>query len=258
MNKLLQWGMVATAAIAAVPAQAASFTFDFTQAGKVSGSGVTNAMVYGTKTGAETLNVNVTAWNRPVGDVPIQQAEVGQWNGAGLGALVPNETASASHQVDNVNGWEFLVLQFDRSVSLTSGVFNAYQYGNLAIDNDAFVAGLDAGVQWNQRLPLQALKWENTPAKDLSEYFKFSGNFGNDGPNTNPFKALNVSGTQGNVWLIGASINGPDGLNDAFKLAGLTVTAVPEPATWAMMLTGFGMVAGAARYRRRKTTAAIA
>jgi len=28
-------------------------------------------------------------------------------------------------------------------------------------------------------------------------------------------------------------------------------SAVPEPTTWAMMLIGFGMVAGAARYRRR-------
>lgn len=34
--------------------------------------------------------------------------------------------------------------------------------------------------------------------------------------------------------------------------------AVPEPATWAMMLVGFGMVAGAARYRRRSTTATYA
>lgn len=30
--------------------------------------------------------------------------------------------------------------------------------------------------------------------------------------------------------------------------------AVPEPATWAMMLIGFGMVGAAARYRRRGTT----
>lgn len=33
----------------------------------------------------------------------------------------------------------------------------------------------------------------------------------------------------------------------------VAVAAVPEPATWAMMLIGFGMVAGAARYRRRAT-----
>ena len=36
------------------------------------------------------------------------------------------------------------------------------------------------------------------------------------------------------------------------------VAAVPEPATWAMMLVGFGMVAGAARYRRRDTKIAYA
>jgi len=29
--------------------------------------------------------------------------------------------------------------------------------------------------------------------------------------------------------------------------------AVPEPATWALMILGFGMVAGAMRYRRRET-----
>jgi len=40
---------------------------------------------------------------------------------------------------------------------------------------------------------------------------------------------------------------------DAFEVANFTVTAVPEPATWGMMLVGFGMVAGAARYRRRNT-----
>jgi hypothetical protein len=34
--------------------------------------------------------------------------------------------------------------------------------------------------------------------------------------------------------------------------------AVPEPATWAMMLVGFGMVAGAARYRRRSTVTTFA
>jgi hypothetical protein len=40
---------------------------------------------------------------------------------------------------------------------------------------------------------------------------------------------------------------------DAFEVANFSVTAVPEPATWGMMLVGFGMVAGASRYRRRST-----
>lgn len=34
----------------------------------------------------------------------------------------------------------------------------------------------------------------------------------------------------------------------------LTATAVPEPATWAMLIGGFGMVGGAMRRRRKMTT----
>jgi len=40
---------------------------------------------------------------------------------------------------------------------------------------------------------------------------------------------------------------------DAFETANFSVTAVPEPATWAMMLVGFGLVGSAMRYRRRTT-----
>ncbi len=37
-----------------------------------------------------------------------------------------------------------------------------------------------------------------------------------------------------------------------------SVAAVPEPATWAMMIGGCGMVGGSMRYRRRKTTVSFA
>lgn len=37
----------------------------------------------------------------------------------------------------------------------------------------------------------------------------------------------------------------------------ISVGTVPEPATWAMMLVGFGMVGAATRYRRRATTVAF-
>ena len=36
------------------------------------------------------------------------------------------------------------------------------------------------------------------------------------------------------------------------------VFSVPEPSTWALMLVGFGMVGGAARYRRRQAAARFA
>lgn len=44
-----------------------------------------------------------------------------------------------------------------------------------------------------------------------------------------------------------------------FLISGLTLTpAVPEPATWATMLLGFGMMGGSLRYRRRKPISAFA
>ncbi|MDP1028608.1 PEPxxWA-CTERM sorting domain-containing protein [Sphingomonas sp. KR1UV-12] len=49
------------------------------------------------------------------------------------------------------------------------------------------------------------------------------------------------------------------GGNSAFEFDNVSFTAaVPEPATWAMMFLGFGMVAGAARYRRRSSKAVFA
>lgn len=57
--------------------------------------------------------------------------------------------------------------------------------------------------------------------------------------------------------------NAPGGFGNSISyrvsyLYDASVAAVPEPATWAMMLLGFGMVAGASRYRRRSTAATYA
>ena len=94
--------------------------------------------------------------------------------------------------------------------------------------------------------------------------------------NINPYDVLAHTGGD-----LGLSSSGDHGLNLAYRIGSLatgssatfsyayavgariqdtggTPGAVPEPATWAMMMVGFGMVAGAARYRRRSTTAAIA
>jgi hypothetical protein len=45
---------------------------------------------------------------------------------------------------------------------------------------------------------------------------------------------------------------------DAFEVANFSVAAVPEPATWAMMLVGFGMTGAAMRTRRRAVKVAYA
>lgn len=72
--------------------------------------------------------------------------------------------------------------------------------------------------------------------------------------------SIGSGNTFGIRWSL-SDLNGvtsDDGLAiDDFRLTA-TVAAVPEPTTWAMMLLGFGMVAGAARYRRRSVTTVYA
>jgi len=51
------------------------------------------------------------------------------------------------------------------------------------------------------------------------------------------------------------SIGTPDGQPPIAVLDGVSLTAVPEPATWALLMIGFGMVGYAARRRRTMVTA---
>lgn len=56
--------------------------------------------------------------------------------------------------------------------------------------------------------------------------------------------------------------NGTIVTSDLFIVTGTTlvktVSAAPEPATWGLMILGFGMVGAALRYRRRSTSVAYA
>jgi len=54
----------------------------------------------------------------------------------------------------------------------------------------------------------------------------------------------------GNQWFGTSVTGGPAAVS-------FSAAAVPEPATWALMMVGFAMVAGASRYRRRATAIAF-
>jgi hypothetical protein len=82
-------------------------------------------------------------------------------------------------------------------------------------------------------------------------------NFGTNGLENNEVSATYIFRTNARSFTTGTF-----GVIDGSSYSGLAYApagpAVPEPATWAMMLVGFGMTGAAIRYRRRKTNVTYA
>lgn len=74
--------------------------------------------------------------------------------------------------------------------------------------------------------------------------------------NTPGFVASGYSGLVDSVVVVGHQ--GFYALDDFTYRNDAVVPGVPEPATWAMMLVGFGMVGAAARYRHRNAQIRVA
>lgn len=69
------------------------------------------------------------------------------------------------------------------------------------------------------------------------------------------FACVQSTGSYQNVTSLIASMNGGNGLYNGGQLQILTTAAaVPEPATWGMMILGFGMLGAAMRRRRTQVS----
>jgi hypothetical protein len=119
--------------------------------------------------------------------------------------------------------------------------------------------------------------WAGTELSNRTGFgtIQLTGSLGGDPFATTPYPNSNGAGTPGSFsgWLpvnltftanstsellSFLAVGTPSGNLPPFALLdGVSLTAVPEPSTWAMMLLGFGGL-GYAAYRRRRTAAAIA
>jgi hypothetical protein len=242
----------AAAMLVAGPAHATSFLVSTTTAGNA-GSNDAGRTYTATK-GSEKLNVKVTGWSSING--VMDNSAVGSYGTSGLGIINRNESgAYGTHQADSSNGTDFFILQFDQAVKLTSAVFNSFAFNGYAPDNNALIGWASSTYAWNSTLPLDGYSYAS-----LAHAFK--GTATSAGTGASGSRAITLGDQAfGNVWMISATT--PDGgkAYDAFKLGGFGVTtmgAVPEPATWAMMLIGFGFAGAGLRYRRRQTAVAFA
>ena len=175
----------------------------------------------------------------------IKQATLGRYD-QGLGVSYGK---GDSHTIDNKGRLDFVLLQFDRPVSLAQSEFRTgWHYMN---DTDATIGVGDLAQAFNSQPAFNGQSFLTA----LSGFDIYrSGSFGVSGNST---RGINPDGLSGNSWVIGAGSSlTPDLFADGFKLKRVSydigqTPAIPEPSTWAMMLLGFGAVGTVVRRKGR-------
>lgn len=250
------WKSLAAACAAALFAfatpAAASVTITFSGSG--SGTDGTDGNIRPFSNGG--ISVQASGWSYE--GSTLETAFLGRYS-SGLGVTNNSEgngSTNNNHTVDNLGQRDFILLVFNQAVNIQSAVLAPFDISPTANDNDAWVSYANLGGLFTSptptAVPLNSALWALLNANDWT----VSGNM------SSPYStSLNSAGLYGNAWLIGAGNPNPDRNDDGFKLSSIVVNpapAVPEPATWAMMLMGFGAAGYSMRRRRKPQFAQIA
>ena len=241
MFNLTKIAALALAIAAVQPTLVAAQTVtSFNMTGSMPDNGVYGNTLQFTPTNpASSLRLQVTGWQINQSTNAITSAWVGAYSpGTGVTGIGDNNGNNGYHQIDNAGGYtDFLLLQFNQAVTLSTLTLNSFTLGSMSgKDNDlAFYAANFPEANWNSPLNLSAYTvpaslWTTVP--------------GTGGDGTVSTGATITS----REWLVAAAFG--SGNNDGFKIAGLSVVSpVPEPASWAMMIMGFGLVGASMRRR---------
>jgi hypothetical protein len=198
-----------------------------------------------------TFRVRVTAWSlEKVGQITyVRDSKLMVYSG-GLGVISGDDGNGDSnrHTIDNSVRKDFVLLQFDAPVRTLTATFNTYSVLGGTRDSDATIKYGWTNIAWNSGLALDNQNVSVLNAMFAGTYSSLTTSTGNSSRNINP------GNHWGNIWMIGSDWTNADGRIDGFKLTNLAV--VPEPASWAMMIAGFGFVGAAMRRRTGQTALA--
>jgi hypothetical protein len=189
----------------------------------------------GTATSATTIYTNRAAWLAAVTGVTTDGFETGNlpvpftphptgYSGAGftITPVYPDQLYTVDPTFAFVFNWNSgYVLDFEaENATIDGGANFGFDYGNPSA-SDVPVAVTINGIEY---------------ASNPRPSFGFFGMTGATGPISIAWRAAGLEG---------------QGIIDNFSVATGTVGgAVPEPASWAMLIAGFGLVGAAARRRR--------
>ena len=228
-------------------AQAApTITFGLTGSTSTSGS----AGNYYEFTGSDGITkVRVTGWS--ISGSTVLSSYVGAY-GSGLGVTSGDEDGSNNtHVLDNQNRIDFLLFQFSRPVNFMSATFTTYSVNGIAADSDAQIKAGSTLTNYTNQTAYNTLLNNGTLATLNSQ---FSTTYNAAGTGTSDTRSFGINGVgYGNLYLVSAAPADLCSTNcasvDGFKFSNLVVS-VPEPATWAMVIGGFGILGGVMRRRR--------
>lgn len=255
MIRAAVFGLAASCAMAAATgASAATFVFNTTSAS----DGTAASKNFTANQSGYTISMRATGWHANSlfnGNYSIATAQLGTFT-PGLGVLASGESyGDAEHQIDNVGGVDFVMLQFSENVNL-SGIGRAVY--NMGWNSPGGTNNTDSDAGFRSTSLGSAATWNQ--AIDLTQYQIAANSFtaldGTPLPSGSSYTTPITTNVYSSTWLIAASFTGgADGrLNDGFKLASVNVNfappSVPEPATWAMMLVGFGGMGAVLRRKR--------
>ncbi|MCP9222460.1 PEPxxWA-CTERM sorting domain-containing protein [Erythrobacter sp. LQ02-29] len=224
------------ASMMAVPASAApTINFGTKHSSATSGAPGNTRTFTGTDNG-QTINVTASAWS--VFMNVVTSAYLGDYaNGLGVTNFLEGRGANNTHTIDNSFGSDFILLTFDQPVSLPYAYLSAYG------DTDVTFASLSSG---------DTKGWNGSSVSKINSLITSSDNsYGGTGSRW----AANESGGTSANWIVGA-LTPRNQVTDSFKLGAVVaqgVPGVPEPATWMMLILGFGAIGFGMRRQRSRT-----
>ena len=252
MHRFFAFIATIVALCVAVPATAAT-TVNLTGSSTSSG----NSLLY--TSGAVHFSATALTYTNSL--IPTVSAAIKYTEGLGV-----NPSGDNRHTVDNSGAYDFILLRFDQAVSLNGATFtNLNWFNDSRPDTDATISYMNLnysaiGQTYTTNLTNTA-KTNFFNAAALPLYANgFSSDTNTSGTSTRSFNT-GVNPNVGTIWIIGASISNLDQKIDSFKLKSISYDlpdippsgggAVPEPATWALLILGMGTIGAAMRRQKR-------